>query len=275
MVQPWFKRTNFWRLLQHLKQSLSLALTTKEIIKHTYCEEVLKVAIEDPLAKGWYGHDWPMLSEIRLLRESRLKHGALVFDLGGHQGVVGMILAKNVGEKGKIIIAEPNPHNFKMIQKNLALNKINNVIPLQIAIGGTEGSLEFSSGLNGTAATVSKYGITQRVPMTTMDQLVKAHGGPQVVFLDIEGFEELALKAGKSAFNGNCDFFVEVHVNAGLEAAGGSVVGILDFFPPNMFERYVHHDNGMNPIKIEEAGSDFFKTRFFLTALAKNLPAVS
>jgi FkbM family methyltransferase len=275
MVQPWFKKIGIWRLLQQLRQNFSLAMMPKTVVEHNYCGETLKVAIEDPLAKGWYDHDWPLLGEIRLLRESRLKHGALVFDLGGHQGVVGMILAKSVGENGKVIIAEPNPHNFKMIQKNLALNKVNNAIPLQIAIGGTEGSLEFSSGLNGTAATVSKYGITQWVPMTTIDQLVKAHGGPQVVFLDIEGFEELALKAGRSAFNGNCDFFVEVHVNSGLEAAGGSVSGILDFFPPNIFERYVHHDNGMNPIKFEEAGPDFFKTRFFLTALTKNLPAVS
>ena len=105
-----------------------------------------------------------MLVEIRMLRESKLKHGALDFDLGGHPGVVGKILAKSVGENGRIIIAESYPHNFKMLRKNLALTKVKIVISIQAAIGGTKGSLEFSSGLNVAAATVSKYGITQRFP---------------------------------------------------------------------------------------------------------------
>ena len=244
-------------------------MTTKVVVEHSYCGEKLRVAIQDPLAKGWYDHDWPLLSEIRLLRQGRLKPGALVFDLGGHQGLVAMILAKNVGETGRVITAEPNPHNFNMILKNLDLNRISNIIPLRVAIGGSEGSLEFSSGLNGTPAKVSKYGVTQVVSMTTIDQLVKSYGSPQVVFLDIEGFEALALGAGRSAFNGDCDFFVEVHVKTGLEASGYKYSDVLDYFPSDKFQCFVHHDGGHQPIRIEDAPLEFFGVRFFLTALSK------
>lgn len=269
MFYPWYKKTKIWRLLQHFRQNLGLALTAKTVVEHTYCGEKLKAAIEDPLARGWYDHDWPLLGEIRLLRQSRLKPGALVFDLGAHQGVVAMILGRSVGETGRVITAEPNPHNFEMIRKNLALNNVENVKPLQVAIGGSEGTLEFSSGLNGTAAAVSKYGITQVVPMTTIEHLVKTHGNPQVVFLDIEGFEALALGAGRSAFNGDCDFFVEVHVKTGLEAAGFKYSDVLDFFPADKFDRFVHHDDGKEPVRIEKVTDNFFESRFFLTALAK------
>jgi len=269
MIASWIKRTVFWRLLQQFRHNLSLFFIFKHVVEHSYCGLKLKVAIEDPLAKGWYDHDWPMLGEIRLLSQRRLKPGALVFDLGGHQGVVAMVLARCVGETGKVITAEPNLHNFDLIRKNLELNKISNVTPLRIAIGDAEGSLEFSSGLNGTAAKVSKYGVTQVVPMTTIDQLVKSHGNPQVVFLDIEGFEALALGAGKTAFNRECDFFVEIHVQTGLEAAGNKYSDVLDYFPDDQFDRFVHHDDGKEPIRIEDAPEGFFEERFFLTALAK------
>ena len=77
--------------------------------------------------------------------------------------------------------------------RNIELNQLTNIISLQAAIGNKVGTLEFSSGLNGSAAVVSKYGMTQVVPMMTVDSLVEKFGKPDVVFLDIEGFEGLAL----------------------------------------------------------------------------------
>jgi hypothetical protein len=62
---------------------------------------------------------------------------------------------------------------------------------------------------------------------------------------------------------------VEVHVGAGLEAVGGSPAAVLEYFPAEKFERFVHHDDGKKPIRIEDAGSEFFSKRFFLTALAR------
>ncbi len=57
----------------------------------------MTVSLEDGLAQGWYDYDWPEVPEITLLGKNSLKPGAKVFDIGAHQGVVALMLAKIVG----------------------------------------------------------------------------------------------------------------------------------------------------------------------------------
>lgn len=254
---------------QHLRLSLSKATFSKRVVEHSYCGEQLKVNIEDPLGQAWYDGDWPQLHEIDLLTSSRLKPGALVYDLGSHQGVVAMILARKVGTTGKVICAEPSPHNYRCLIANAKLNGIDNIIAVQAAISDSPGTLKFNSSLNGKAATILNYGMSIDVEQTTVNLLVEKYGNPDVVILDIEGFELRALSSAASLFTKSCDFMVEVHVGAGLEAVGGSPAAVLEYFPAEKFERFVHHDDGKKPIRIEDAGSEFFSKRFFLTALAR------
>ena len=101
MNVPSYKNSFFWRILNHLNQKLEIFRFKKKVVEHSYCGEKLRVSIEDGLGQGWYDRDWGMMREIGLLTRSRLKSGALVFDLGAHQGVVAMILARKVGQNGK------------------------------------------------------------------------------------------------------------------------------------------------------------------------------
>jgi len=71
------------------------------VVTRTYGAGSLRVHVGDPLAEGWYDHDWDELPEIAALRQTRLRPGALVFDLGAHQGVVAMMLAREVGPAAK------------------------------------------------------------------------------------------------------------------------------------------------------------------------------
>ena len=73
---------------------------------HNYGAGTLKVLLVDPLSEGWYDVDWAELPEIAALRNSLLRPGARVFDLGAHQGVVAMMLAREVGERGLIVAVE-------------------------------------------------------------------------------------------------------------------------------------------------------------------------
>ena len=256
---------------QHLRLSLSKATFSKRVVEHSYCGEKLKVNIEDPLGQAWYDGDWPHLHEIDLLTSSRLKLGALVYDLGSHQGVVAMILARKAGTSGKVICAEPSPHNYRCLVENAKLNGIDNIVAVQAAISDSPGTLKFNSSLNGKAATILNYGMSIDVEQTTVNHLVEKYGNPDVVILDIEGFELKALSSASSLFTKPCDFMVEVHIGAGLEAVGGSATAVLEYFPAEKFERFVHHDDGKKPIRIEDAPSDFFAKRFFLTALARSM----
>src|SRR6266567_1987426 len=62
-------------------------------VRHMYGGFALDLCLADPMAQGWYDHDWDELPEIALLKHSRLRPGARVFDLGAHQCVVALMLA--------------------------------------------------------------------------------------------------------------------------------------------------------------------------------------
>jgi FkbM family methyltransferase len=213
------------------------------------------------------------LHELEVLGQ-RVVPGARVFDLGAHQGVVGLMLAHRVGPAGEVVLVEPNPHNFQMCGRNAGLNNMSWVKCVQAAVGNQEGTLSFNCGLNGQAGELSDYGGLIEVPCLTIDRLTDRFGRPDVVFIDVEGFECRALAGATRTFAMNPSWFVEVHIGAGLEAAGGSVDEVLRHFPAERFERYVHTERdgplGDRPIALESVDPSILaKERFFLTALAR------
>ena len=65
-----------WNQLRAWKVRRVLANFTPYTAEHIYAGVCLKVRIADPLARGWYDHDWGQLPEIDLLRQGALVAGA-------------------------------------------------------------------------------------------------------------------------------------------------------------------------------------------------------
>lgn len=259
------------RFLQKRKLARQVAAYPRRVVAHRYGDATLKVELADGLAEGWYDHDWEPLPELAVLGRGRLRPGVRVFDVGAHQGVVGLMLGHRVGSAGRVVIVEPNPHNFAMCRRNVELNAMPWVVPHQAAISDREGTIRFNRGLNGAAAEVSDYGGVIEVPAVTLDALTAAYGAPDVVFVDVEGFECRALAAAAATFAARPDWFVEVHVGCGLEAAGGSVAEVLRHFPESEFERFVHAEGDKDVIPLAAAPPEKLATRFFLTALGRTV----
>ena len=148
-----------------------LAAYPRRVVEHRYGDETLRVELADGLAAGWYDHDWEPLPELAVLARHRLRPGARVFDVGAHQGDVGLMLGRRVGASGQVIVVEPNPHNFAMCGRNVALNAMPWVIPHHAAVAEVEGTIRFNGGLNGAAAAISDYGGVTDVPAVTLDAL--------------------------------------------------------------------------------------------------------
>jgi FkbM family methyltransferase len=260
-IRRWYQRRTLDRLLAGFE---------RRIVQHQYGDVVLKVELADPLAAGWYDHDWASLPELALLRRGKLQPGALVFDIGAHQGVVAMMLARAVGPAGRVIAVEPSAHNAAMCARNAELNAISWLAVQQAAISDREGSISFNGSLNGQAAEMSDYGGVIQVQAATIDGLSERYGAPAVVFLDVEGFECRALAGASRTLERATDWFVEVHVGHGLEGAGGSVAEILAHFPETKYERFIHNDGSREATPLEKAEPSMTRTRFFLTALWKS-----
>lgn len=239
----------------------------REVI-HNYGGHSLKVVIADPLAQGWYDSDWKRLPEIDLLAKSRLKEGAKVFDLGAHQCVVAMMLAKEVGSTGKVIALEANLHNFETAQKNKTINGISSLEVLHLAIAEKKGVLHFNESLNGSVENGKKEWGQVEVNCVSIDDLVETYGPPDVMFLDIEGYECKVLATAQKAFAQPCDWFVEVHGKKAIEGFGGRVDSTLAPFLNGNYELFMASESNptfeafINEPRITDQ-------RFFLIAIDK------
>lgn len=261
------------RYFQKRKLDRRVAAFRPRVVEHCYGGLKLRVQLADPLAAGWYDHDWSPSPEWELL--GRLRPGARVYDIGAHQGVVGLMLGHRVGPTGSVVLVEPNSHNIAVCRRNAELNGMPWVVPMEAAISDRAGTLSFNGGLNGAAAEVSDYAGVGEVAAVTLDGLVDRHGPPDVVFVDVEGFECRALAAATRAFDAHPDWFVEVHVGCGLETAGGSVEEILARFPAAAYDRFIHSEGDREAVRLDIAPSEKLRTRFFLTAVARRPMEVS
>jgi len=252
-----------WNELRMLRLRYSLASYRRRRVRHNYGGFELEVELADPLGAGWYDHDWPELPEIAFLRRHRLSPGAKVFDIGAHQCVVALMLAKTVGPGGLVVAVEANPENYKAGERNRQLNGIENCRVLHAAGAARSGTLVFNRGSNGQVDDGKGEWGTLEVKAVSVDDLARENGIPDVLFIDVEGFECELLEGARQTLAHGPDCFVEVHVGAGLEKFGGSVARVLSLFPPGyqFFAAAPEHAFAA----LEESAS-VLRDRFFLIA---------
>ena len=238
------------------------------VAEHRYGSGDLKVLLADPLSEAWYDHDWPELPEVAALRQTRLKPGARVFDIGAHQGVVAMLLAREVGPTGQVVAVEPNPHNVDAASRNRALNGMSQIEFRQAAVSDRPGTLVFNQGLNGQLDDGTGAGGRLTVESVTIDRLAETYGPPDIVYIDVEGAEVLALDGARSVLASEPDFFIEVHVGCGLEKLGGSVDRLVSFFPRGRYSLLVREDEDDAVFRPYTDADPVIRRRFFLLARA-------
>jgi FkbM family methyltransferase len=241
----------------------------RHIVRHRYGEVQLAVELADPLGEGWYDHDWQVPPELRLLRERGLRAGARVFDLGAHQGVVALMLAEAVGPGGQVVAVEPNPHNAAQCIRNRELNAKPWVEVVQAAVAGEQGTLLLNGGLNAQAAALGDYAGVTEVPAVTVDALTEQFGPPDVLFIDVEGFEVQALRGAGQTLANRPDCFVEVHAGCGLERSGGRVEDIVACFPTAIYELWASSEGDGSMQPLPRFPADRLRTRFFLLGLKR------
>src|SRR6516164_3816675 len=268
-IKPALKR-GFPRTYNHLREwkyALGSRMFSPYTVKHTYGGHEFEVHIADSLARGWYDHDWERLGEIDMLGANGLRDGCRVFDLGAHQNVVAMMWAKDVGPSGKVISVEASRHNIEVGQRNVSLNGFTNIVTLHAVVAETEGDVLFSETLNGCVSIDEGEFLTKPVRAITIDGLAKKFGSPNVLFLDIEGYEIAALRGAQETLKHQATWFIEVHGNAILSKYGSRNADVLDFFQ-DQYEHYYRTEEKGPFVKLE--GKDAVpELRFFFAAVPR------
>jgi FkbM family methyltransferase len=247
--------------LRSVRDQIAVRTFEPMIAEHVYGGIELRVRIDDKISARWYDRDFDELPEITFLKQRQLQKGALVFDLGAHHGVIALLLARIVGDCGRVIAIEAGQHNFDVATENKNLNAVENLSIVRAAVAEKGGvAISFSGGINGS---ISSSG--ESVDAKSIDELASEYGNPDVVMLDIEGYELRALQGAKATLDSNVDWYVEVHAGCGLESFGGSSAEVVQVFRDHGYNLYCqtdeHYRDQFRPMTTLPKG------RFFMIAV--------
>jgi FkbM family methyltransferase len=158
--------------------------------------------------------------ESYILTKFTPREGDIVIDIGAHIGRYTITGSKQVGITGKVVAIEADPDNFELLKRNIALNNLANVLPLNYAVFSTRtrmklyeqsASAKYNSVMLARAAKTKNY---VEVNADTLDSILKLNEVNQVnwIKIDVEGAEFEVLKGStKTLSRENISLLIEIH----------------------------------------------------------------
>jgi FkbM family methyltransferase len=145
----------------------------------------------------WLGSYEPHMQKL-IARE--VKPGGVFYDVGANVGFYSLLGSVLVGS-GKVFAFEPLPSNVGYLRRHLALNAVNNVDVLEMAICDRVGSSSFQKEATGSMGRLEAEG-DLGVATATLDWLIQEQriAPPNYIKMDIEGAEPRALMGAEMCF---------------------------------------------------------------------------
>jgi FkbM family methyltransferase len=188
------------------------------------------------LFRGTYDED------VLVALESLIHPGDVVFDVGGHHGLMTVVAARAAGPDGLVVTFEPNPHAREQILRNAALNDVRNFVLEEIALSDTQGDTPFyvqtgdvswnSTLIDGYLADENHRAVERlSVKTQTLDNYVAAtHRIPHVIKIDTEGSELRILQGANDTLSNERPFAImEINPRA-TESAKADVSDLVGFW---------------------------------------------
>lgn len=208
------------------------------LVDKTISGETFPFVIGDSTGKQWYEPDKdPVELELAFIRDQMLFPSDLVFDVGSHHGLHTVVMARR---SARVIAIEPNPHNIAILRRNVAVNRLKNVVVRQAAVGDSIGKIALpqDSGEGGVLLEKSKSLPTINVDLLPLDHMAAEYGFPQFLKIDVEGFEGRVLKGASEIIRRRPEIMIEVHVDW-VSRYGSSVEEVVDLLHLDSYRVWV------------------------------------
>lgn len=173
--------------------SLSFGGFLSDIVVHDFEE----LQVMDSFLKDGEREEKRMLGVLM----DNLLSGDNALDIGANLGIHSIFMAQKVGPEGTIIAIEPESENFARLIKNIDINQLDNIRPIQVALADKEdfGGLYIKNRIGRGAISLIRDGeaeFCQNVTVLPGDEILERYGLPVpiVIKIDVEGYEFLVLK---------------------------------------------------------------------------------
>lgn len=192
---------------------------------------------DNGLCRELFIHNGLREPECTRIFQSELREGMVVVDIGANIGYYLLMEALRVGSGGRVYGIEPAPRNFALLEKNVALNAHPAPVELvQLAIADKSGTAPLYMSAHWNRNSLHNMQGIQRshmvgkveVAVSTLDEFMQGKRLPDMVRMDVEGFEIQILRGMKSILSGDhpMKLYIEVHPTL-IAEAGESVEGML------------------------------------------------
>lgn len=179
-----------------------------------------------------------------------LRDGMTFLDIGANIGYFSMLASNIVGNNGRVISFEPFPENVKLLYLNSKLNHSTNIAIYPLALGederlwfyGGQGSNGNISRIIDEADIVLSQTLVFSVPL---DMFLKAVERIDVIKIDIEGAEYLAIKGAEKLIDKYSPVIISEYFPAAIQAVSQvSGENYLSFFVERGYDISVIDHNG-------------------------------
>ena len=207
-------------------------------------------AVSDCVRKGAYE-----IGEMNVL-ESCVQKGMVTLDVGANIGTHTLEMARLVGPEGLVISVEPDPTNYKLLQRNVVENGYANVWTIRAALGDRCGETELwldSGGNLGDHRTWECNGTHTRkikVRQLTLDALMGRLGLPlDFIKVDVQGMEGKVLAGGMESLKavGSGGLLMEFWFK-GIQAVGNTWQEIDGWLHEAGYDRTYAVDERLNDL---------------------------
>ena len=148
--------------------------------------------------------DWAVGAKIAVKRQYEthvsavvmqyLQAGSVFVDIGANIGYYSLLAATRVGKHGQVLAFEPSADNCALLKMSMLANEFDNVVVHPYAVADINGVVGFRmDDSNGQIAQNDTTGYPIKVRAVTLDNFLANESRIDVIKMDIEGAEGLAL----------------------------------------------------------------------------------
>ena len=199
--------------------------------------------------KTYFIKEYEKKRMVQLHLFSKRINSEILIDIGANVGFYSILSS---GRFGQIYSFEPNERNFRVLNKNIDNNKLNNIQTFNIGLGEKEEVLFGDSKTKGELFQTSGFAISkdnqkgEKVLIKKGDDVLKLKNKTLTIKIDVEGFEPYVLMGLKNTLVNNwCILQIEIwpknndEVHKFLKSLGYKMINSIDgdtYFSNKIFD---------------------------------------
>lgn len=165
-----------------------------------------------------------------MLKSGVLGKGDVILDIGSNIGYYALLEAKLVGDKGLVYAIEPVSASFEVLKENVMLNKYINIKLFKIALGDVNEVSEIYVTEKRNLSSLRKCEKTvysEKVNVKTVDSFLQDKKTPNLIRMDVEGYEYNIIKGAQKILEENIKIIMELHEGLMTQRQMKEMFGIL------------------------------------------------